>query len=412
MGVDFNWDFADEPESNLTTSPSRRFSRWRRPLGRGLLALIVLGALALLARSWVQSRLDRLEQVEADLRLTVQLELQAQADGDLELFLALQDPDDPNWRRVQTSFFYANHTPSPGLYPAERPVEIGPVRVEGRQGQVQITHWFTDAPQDGSQPAYPFQTTWFYRLANNGNWQHVAPTNTYLGGSWVWDGVWLDVKNRSIDAELVEPVADNLIPLVTQTCAWIHCAEDVRYRLNFGYTLSPRLLPNQWTLPAPYLIGQPGDSAAETAWRQHLKQSIILALIDANVDRPSVEGRILYPHLVAWLMAKFDLAQPESPDVPLLTQALANDALIPLADLWAFTLDSTPSERIDLIESQAIALIQMIEADYGPTAVGGLISGLAENPDWENVLQYRLGTQPANFYANWTAHLQNLSTTP
>lgn len=411
MPVDFDWNFADEPRPTLP-EPPRRSIRWRRFTRRGLIVLLLLGTLGLLVRGWIQSRLDRIKEVESDLRLTVQVELQAQAEGDLELFLALQDPNDPNWRRLQTTFFYANHTPSPNFFLADRPIEIGQVRVSGRQGQIEITHWFTSVPTGPNiteGQTYPFQTTWFYRLANDGNWQHVAPPNDYLGESWVWDGVWLDVTSRGVDADLIAPLSGEFIRLVSQSCGWIQCAANRRYTLTFGNTLSPRMLPNQWSLPAPYLIGQPADESTRTVWQNSLKRTVVLALVDANVDRARIERRAFYPHLLAWLTAELELTEPESPDTALLASAWQNNAWLAPSDLWGYERANTPTDQNELIDSEIILLIQVIGSRYGPSAVGAMISALEENRPFNDLLNDQLGIDPADLEAAWLNRLQEIA---
>jgi hypothetical protein len=201
----FEWEFEDDPEPSAsaanTASASDRRRRWMR---RGLVVLLLLAVIGLGVRGLIAARQRAMDEVEAELRATVQLELRSIESSDVELFNSVQDPSDTEWRAAQMARFFSaadnDYTPAPGMVPARRPSEIAQVDLAGRSAQVEVTFWFDYAAHGGSRGArpdptpevqrspgqgqvqpdldvgtYPFTSTWFYQRTEQGDWFHVAP---------------------------------------------------------------------------------------------------------------------------------------------------------------------------------------------------------------------------------------------
>jgi hypothetical protein len=175
----FEWEFDDDRQTVRGPAPSLGWRRWLRRTGL-LLILLIIVALAVRARLAAHQR--AIAETEFQLRAAVSLELKTIADGDVELFLARQDPGDPIWRDRQFVRYLspgaARFLPAPGLEPGDPPWEIHSVHLPDRSAQVaraELTRWLREPGNNYPAAPLPFRVTWFYRQADDGTWYHVAP---------------------------------------------------------------------------------------------------------------------------------------------------------------------------------------------------------------------------------------------
>ncbi len=405
MSVSFEWDFKEEPSPSQGPPPSRR----RRWLWWGGVALALLVVVGLAVRAWVTSRLDVIEDVEAQLGELVELELEAIAKGDAEVLRLRQDPSDPDWQDQQVSRYISSSeafVPAPGMRPAERAPEIQKVLVTGPTGRVELRQWFEGAPRqriDADGP-FPFVVTWFYRLDEDGVWYHVAPPEDYRGVRYSWHGDWLDVYASEVEAELLDAVAPELILLTSRGCRRLDCPEWVHYSLYFEGTEARGTRSSGWMLPALYLTGLPEGEASRAAWTGALKLWLVEALARAQAGA-GVSDRLLYRELVTRLQAEFGLAEPRLPDTEALARALQAGEQHALQDLW--TAEAPEASR--LLAAEVTAWVGWLEERVGARQLFELLPALDAYPQPDMALLATWRIPPMNLEVEWLTYLAQLS---
>jgi hypothetical protein len=432
MSVSFDWEFAIDEEAPSRPAdgapPSGQRRRW---LLRGVILFILLAIAGLSVHAWVNSRLDAVRRAEAELRGVVELELKSIAGGDGELFRSRQDPTAHRWQARQVARYISNpaagsthlpskqggagelaevFTPAPWLRAAERPPEIRKVRVSGHTGRAELTRWFQSLSYTSTLPSpVPFRVTWFYRRDEDGIWYHTPPPEGHWGAHHSWHGIWLDIHATEAEAEVLDPIASDLAQLVSNGCRRIGCPEDDRYILSFDDALAPHVRGNRWTLPALYLTGLPEDEDALAVWQRALELWLVEALAQAQLDGADVTGRVIYRQLVVRLQAELGLREPVSPDVELLTAALAEGKRHALQSLWQAEYIPGETEKIQLFEAEVAALLQILETQVGLERLFALLPALHRHGYFDSVLPAVYDVDPDDFEAAWTAYLSELT---
>jgi Tol biopolymer transport system component len=414
MSVSFDWEFEEEeadssrrPDGDAGLPDKRR--RW---LIWGAVLFTVLAVVGLSVRAWIKGRLSAVEKVEAELRGVVELELKNIVDGDGELFRARQDPTVHGWQARQVARYISNPSafvPAPGLIPAERPPEIHQVRVAGRSGRAELTRWFQSPSHTATLATpVPFRVTWFYRRGEDGIWYHTAPPEDHWGAHHSWHGIWLDINASEIEAEVLDPVASDLASLVLNGCQWLNCPEGERYILSFDDALAPYIRGNRWTLPALYLTGLPEGDDARAVWVRALEPWLAEALARSFIARGDVPHRVIYRQLVTRLQAELGLAEPVSPDVELLTEALLAGRQHSLSDLWTAGYAPNDPEGNRLLEAQVVAMLEWIEGQVGSERLFELLPALNDYFRVETALLDTYDLMSLDFEAEWFTYLLDL----
>ncbi len=467
MPVSFDWDFEKEepdpsyqPRENAPAFNGRR--RWLF-LGLALFTLFAVGGLS--ARAWLDKRLDAVEKVEDELRSIVELELQSIAAADVELYRVLQDPSIFRWQDRQVARYITDpasapgeignlalatdlatadlrqyyrltlaqqsFAPAPGLTPADRPPEIEQVRVFGHIGRVKLVHWFrptplaraADPPTERPASSLPqwfqsilptstqplaFHVTWFYRLDEDGTWYHTPPSDTYKGAAYSWYGIWLEVHATEVEAEALNPAANDLARLVLDGCRLLGCVEGERYTLGFDGALAPQVHSNWWTLPALYLTGMPEGQAARDAWLHALKLWLVEAQAQSRASA-DVTNRVIYRQLVTRLQAKLGLTQAPSLDAEMLAQAIRAGEQHSLQDLWEAEYNPDDPGGNRLLDVETFAMLQWIEDQVGAERLFELLPTLDEHRRLDNAMIASFRLPPHSFDAEWSAYLSQLT---
>ena len=411
----FEWDFEEESDppqqSGHDMYPRGRRRRW---LLRVALVVILLAAAGLAVRAWISGRQKAIADVERQLRTSVELELKTIAQNDAELFRSRQDPTHANWQERQVTRYvspYADQfVPAPGLEPADRPSEIRQVHILGRTGRVDVTHWFNESAgtRSGSvADPLPFHATWFYRLAEDGAWYHVEPPTGYWGPAYSWHGTWLEIRATRSEADVLDPVAHELVSLVSQGCQLLDCREGVRYTLEFEDALTPHLYNSGWQLPSLYLAGLPGSDAARAAWLRALRLWLIEAL--AQVTNVAISDRVLFRQLTFRLQAKLSQVDSIAPDLELLTQALVEGREHTLQELWDAEHDPGDQAGNRLLDAEVAALVALIEEQVGTPHLFELLPAMHEINRFDEALLTTYGTDSGAFKTAWAVRLSELT---
>jgi WD40 repeat protein len=375
---------------------------------------MLLTVIGVSIRAWVNSRLEIVQEVEAELERITELELAHIASDDAELFRARQDPNVPRWAQRQVDRYISDphsFAPAPGLIPATQSGEVLTATVDGRAGQVVLVRWFQTERQHPTDnpPALPFQVTWFYRLDQNGIWYHTAPPDDYWKAYHAWHGTWIDIKASQVGSELLGRVATDLAILTFEGCHWLDCPEDERYQLSFEGRLSPRRQDNRWTLPALYLTGLPQNDQAEAAWLDAIKLWLIETLVQAQADSAVISDRFLYHQLVAHLESRLNLAPRPEPDIDTLTQALVERRGHELSTLWSANRDFADETEAQVLEAEVAALVALLEDQVGPQRLFELVPALDDYYGFDAVLKDVYLIAPESFERTWRVYLSTLT---
>jgi hypothetical protein len=318
---------------------------------------------------------------------------------------------------------------------------------------------------------HAFTVTWTYRRTDEGDWHHVAeeqaawrepyyasagvrklkfdpsdPTARrtirlpgMAAGSFItvplpnWAGPVLQIQATQAEAAILAPITVELGRTVADACDLLQCPYIARHSLNFGDVPVPQIDGRQWSLPTLYLAGMPDDVAARDAWLHALKLWIVEALARAQIDEASVSpnpasasqhdrfrdgaaprelaARPVFRAFVLELKAYLGLIEPAVLDMELLRDAVASGRQHGLDALWQADLDGTDPEEARLLETEAVALLDMLIEQIGPEESLGLLPELFQRPgaldleaiydlDWESPSQ------------TWFAYLSQLTGEP
>ncbi|MCP4514475.1 MAG: hypothetical protein GY824_04505, partial [Delftia sp.] len=440
MSVNFDWDFEEqdaEPsfQREGIMLPGGRQRNWRL-MGVLLFTLLVVGGLSV--RLWLNYRLSAIADVEAELRKLVQLELQHITDGDADLLRHMQDPSVFRWQSRQVARYAPDDggglapstrgfAPAPGLVPADRAPQIHNVRVVGRSGRVELTHWFQStvkvaapalprwlpfALPDSADLPLPFHVTWFYRLDQDGVWYHTAPSDAHVGIPYSWYGTRLDIHATEIEAETLHPVAGDVTMLMLKACRLLGCDEDEHYVLDLDDSPEPRLYSKRWSLPALYLAGLPDNQVAHDAWLQALKLWLVEALARSRAGS-GVQERVLYQRLVTRLQAELDLGVAPALDVETLALILNEVKLHSFPSFWDVEYDPEDAEGNRLLEAEIDALLYWVEEQVGTARLFELLPALSDYSQLDHALLALYHQPPAtSFEWEWFNHLFELTGVP
>jgi hypothetical protein len=386
MPPSFEWEIEDNsgPPRQLGDASGSAARRNRRRLfATALVVLLAFGGIAI--RAWTAARDRAVEEARAELRASVELELASIAEADAELFHNRQDPENPMWQDRQSARMgfgipgqeTTAWTPAPGLSATDRAPEIGDIRVSGRRGQVQLTHWFEvrnplstepglmDAEVDLPPQPLPFRSTWFYRQGDDGVWYHVAPPDTFPGIPHSWYGNLLEIHSSELEAPLLGDSAVELVSLAALVCQVLDCAPETHYVLSFEDIVVATSIGERWALPAPHLVGLPEGAEARAAWQWSLKLWVFQNLVSSHTNLEEVTDSIILRQLVGRLAARAGLAEPFPTDRHLLLQASARNELHSFQELWQAGVNSNPARATRLLNAEIAALLDVLASQIG-----------------------------------------------
>ncbi len=397
MSVEYEWRF---DKDDLDQAPKEDGTAKRRPHWPTRLAAVVVILLLAGLGVFLVWRLRRASTAETaeDVRAAVQLELRALEDGDAELFLGLQDDEDPDWlesRRRRLSEGSLLPPPAPGFI-ATAPVTIETPTVIG--GRAEVAFVRLAGPPGGEQ--YPHRAVSFYRLLDDGRWVHTAPDPRYAGRTLVWVGPRNDLAGHIVGTDLFEQLAPELELLAAAFCELFACPPDLRFSLAFTDTLvsSANLVG---ALPAPHLVGVPQGESARAAWSSALKDHLVEQMLSRVVGEPV--GGLVGAGLRAQIKEYLGVEKAHQADPALLAEALAGGGLPALADLWAGTVEEGQTA---VAEDAAAVLVRFIEREYGREGVIGLLEATARVSSLDALFAVGLGADVDSIEQRWLDYLE------
>lgn len=341
MSSKFEWHSAEETGWEKIPAPERpprrRFLRLRG-LATGLLLLLGLAGLA----AWGYRSLN--QQVEttgshlaADVRASHHLVEQAATNEDMELFRALL-AEFPHWRRLQVrllgqGLFYDR--PSLNLWrPLSNAAPLTPtitLSPDLQQAEVAQSFPYLTETADGLTATMFLTRTAVYNLSDERWLRAPLPETETFWGDWESaKGRYLSLAFPARDGDVARRLAGDLDEVIHRLCreTAVRCPPGLRFRLRLSreptspFTLNQNFralntintisvaIPYMYRmdLPAPTLVGRPGDEAGYQALLRGYA-GWVTAVITARLD----EQQAASDAFVAAQLARIDLRPPPPP---------------------------------------------------------------------------------------------------
>ena len=253
MRIQFSWYVEDEDEHWETVDALAR-----RDWAQTLRCLWIALGLALMLAGSGYAAVSRyqhtaLQRIAFQIQSVIDLEAQALARGDVERYLAQQDPAVPGWLARQAEFARGCCAQAPSDT-ADLTAEAQRVELWGDVAWVEVT-----VGQDLLRQARFYRQTergWLHTVPHARLWRHpVAQT---------YGAVTVHAHER--DLEYIQPLVQAAQQALDDLCAGLPCPAErgleLRFVLAAGQT--PGLLGDAVILPSPWLSGIP----AAGVWEQ------------------------------------------------------------------------------------------------------------------------------------------------
>ena len=401
MGADLEWRIGDDlPEASSAPGPERPRA-WRRWLIWALVLLLVLGA----AYAWWRQRQRALDQAEAQVRQVARLELRALSQGDVELYMSLQDDADAAWREAQKAYVETAALPLPIQHLTTTQTLVEAARIVGERATVDLVHRAT--LPDGASAS--FRARRFYRYATGGRWLHTQAVPDVGGEPQVFAGPFVELKALEEDAPWLEPLSSDLQGVVGRFCDLAPCQQDLPVRLDLAAGLGEAAAGRDLILPAPYLLGTPENQAARDAWEAGLQAYVVDHLTAREVGREpdQVAGELLAQRLALWFRAQVGgdpwLATERDRRQAALDAVGRSEAWLSLSELYWVAADDP---RRPLAAAQLDLLFEFLESEYGPSAVAELVRAFGDGDDIRDLLRAVVDRPWPEFEARYSTYLR------
>jgi hypothetical protein len=326
MSVKLEWEIEDSETLLLddglqTETRSKVRRRWWRFFALLTLATIVgLGYLGFKIR-------QKHKEIENELRAVVEVELSAFVNGDRDLFLNQQDPDDEPWQRFQGEVFDNYHrqtqnAPWEQAPPAfEYTGQIPLVRVEGDTGWALVEVARGDLER---------RELWFYRQTSSAGWRRARLDEDWLGEEREISTPHLHFSYLSRDEAIVTALADEMEEWYQVLALLLNAAPSPNPELSIGFsyrrpTVSDALKlewdrrrPRTLSAPSPHQSYLSTDESPTPELRQQMAAYLVEALMasQAKLQRPrgdlSVEAGALHDELRDWAVVRLARASSAS----------------------------------------------------------------------------------------------------
>lgn len=363
---------------------------------------VVVASVLLLKRSMAPER---------QLQAVLDAEVQALNRGAWKEFEALQDPDDPIFRRHQKSefdsFLFARKQGQSLTLPAPYVVEVSR---EGDRAWALVMDDPAGNPAAAEYSRPPAKIEFFRRVY--GQWLHTGPDPEYWGQERESRTEHILWRYREADAEQVARLAAVAETLIGQVCDDVGLELEAGalvinlcYAADCGYVMVPP--DREMNLPTPLLFG------ADEEMLEYTMATLLAAhLVNraAGVDSHSTPAsRQILNGVERWEVEQMTGEAPWGDPLLPLRQAATAGTLLSLEEM-----DQPPDgEDTALIYDQAYTLVEYTVAQYGRQVLPGLVRA-ANSPSLHSlegmaaVLQKALGPDLdlAAFEAGWLAFVE------
>ena len=334
----------------------------------------------------------------------------ALAVGNLNAFLALQDPTDPNWQRAQLGAFRTWGKPA-----------NGPLYTIVESGTLPANRAWADVLQ--FRGGEYFRETRFYRL-DGGQWRRIAPVTDvdFWGIPQTFQTDHFDVRFRTRDVALAHDVARQFESVYTRACRDLECtdrplppAKKLQVRL-WPDTITPDILLEHdqivYDVFSPRLAGlyyqgpTPDQPSLDRPVNQAAVNNILYFVARSSIQLASWPSDIASEQLLLIITDWEQLRFTGQPMQRLLQQPqlLAGQDLLSPAELWTWPSLST-THNFNLIYAESTALINFVDYRYGPSFVVGLLHQLGQTGTFSETLT-QLGLSYPDFDRDWQTWLK------
>jgi hypothetical protein len=339
----------------------------------------------------------------------------ALATGNLNAFLALQDPADPDWQRTQLGAFRTWGKPADG-----------PLYTIVESGTLPTNRAWADVLQ--FRGGEYFRETRFYQLSD-GQWRRIAPVTdvAFWGIPQSFQTDHFEVRFRTRDLPLARDIGRQFESAYARACRDLHCPDrslppDQKLQVRlWPDTITPNILLEHdqivYDLFSPRLAGlyYQGPTLDQPSLDRPVNQSavdnIIYYVARSSIQLaswpPDVASQQLLLIIADWERLRFT-SQPRQ---RLIHQPhlLASKDLLSLADLWTWP-SLTAAHNFDLIYAESTALINFVDYRYGPSFVVGLLHQLGQTGTFSETLT-QLGLAYPDFDRDWQTWLKQFKST-
>ncbi len=413
MSVKIDWQVPDHETRWELSPPPRPRGRWW-PVLVGFIILGIAGGALYLAQLYRA----RLHEVSEPVRAAARLEAQAIANNDMAMFMALQDPDDVEWREIQAQRFEQLRTGllEFGWQAMGRPPQPGEIALAPDSVQVDFRYYFSvTQPLPGGPVSLTLRVPHFYAQVPSG-WVHVRQADAAF-----WGELRLAQDNRvrvfyfQRDADLIEPLVSQLGETVEQVCDTLPCPPQMTITFEAaaetlgrppGYSFSEG---TTLRLPAPHLLGLPADPNSRDEFYRALKIRVVQALVDRATDGRLQSGSVSAHMAMRWELARVGLSGPwlTGDLTRTLAAALQNGAWYPLETIRG----REPASQLSQ-DTLTLLAFGFLEEHFGPGSI--VRAALAGQPD-ESVSHLILTVfqaDPAALAIEWWKYLRTQAGRP
>ncbi len=345
---------------------------------------------------------------ERQLQAVLDAEAQALKRGDWQAFQALQDFDDPGFRRYQKSsfdsFLLARERGEGLTVPSLNVVDVG------RRGD---HAWaLTMEDPDGDPAAGPepgAARIEFFRRAY-GEWLHTGPDPEHWGPPQESQTGQITWRYREADTGQVARLAPFAETFTQQVCddmgldpAGETLAVNLCYSMECGYVVFPQ--DGEVELPTPLLFGLDEKSLESTL--AHLLCGHLVNRA-AGFDHQALTDSPILSGIKRWELVQATGGAPDTGELPALRQAVAGGTLLGLEELDV----PLGADNMALASDQAYSLVEYTVTQYGRAALPALVRAAGQvhyaGPATTETLQAALGPDLdlAAFEAGWLAYLR------
>ena len=424
MSIELDWEITEEgtpPPDDLAPVPASKSRRPRCVPRRVFITLGLILAAAIATASLYVFAVYRkqLERAEREIRPIARLEAQAIVQSDRDSFLALQDPEDDNWRAAQASRFgrlEREGLPEFGWKSTGVPPQLGQVTLEPGGARLDVMYQFSVThPLPNGPASITLRVPQFYKQTPSG-WVHANGTIEYWGTWRSHSGRHFAMRYTRRDADILEPLIPRMDEMLARVCGPLPCppqpiyvivenSPDALTRLSdfsYGFDEGGFILK----LPSPHLLGVPTDARSRDELYRAIGTRIVQALALANSYPLMNLNTFPESLLLKWELSRAGLDGPFI--TPQITQTLAT--LLQTGEWQSLAAIPLRSRTAAAVTDQDVALTSLafafLEQQIDAGAVERLIPTMQFNATLGEIIRAVWKVNPLSLEPEWLAYLR------
>ncbi len=416
MNIELDWQIVNQDTDQLehiaTPARPRRRSPWRKWLSAIALIAVLCLAAAVTYMAWTYH--VNLARAREQVQPVAALEAQAIASNDLDLFLALQDPQDSAWRSMQAQRFARLERlglPELGWQATDVSPTFGAITLEPCGARLDVTYRFSVAqPMPDGPRSVTMRVPQFYKSTPSG-WVRAMPDADYWGARRAYTGKRLTAMYWQRDVDLLEPMMLRIDGMLERVCSALACPPQPIHIVfeNTADSLaqlsdSSRGFDQAFTIrfPSPHLLGLPTDKCSCDELHRAVGTRIVQDLVYEASGR-----RLDMSHPTAQAILQCELARAGlagSPPTEEASRAIGGAWWAGWSPLRVIPLHPSSSEK-DTRPAQSLVPLALafIEEHFGPGSVARLIPAMTSDTLGQ-VIEKGMEIDPAVLESAWLAY--------